>query len=273
MASLGSVASQAEQLASAIQLQARLGSEGSAVLKVLDQRLAGLNKQLAPIHDRATTLTWAEQNINRAKAATDELLQFLDTSRKVLARRPQLYVPPATDHWGRGGSQQLVSQRGLQRRVAVRKRAASILGTSFELHVYHGMRGLLAHHCAAMTCVVCAGGRGLRPGPTHVAALASGHPTLPLLHAVPDACMHACVRKPLPNHTPNQHLQVEAQLRIGPQREALDPFLAAVLELEACMDYLQDHAGGLRAAQQVSRPAGAHEGQAGEQAGAMSCTA
>ena len=71
-----------EQLNSALELHVRLVAESSTVLDTLDKKLQGLNKRLAPIHNRATTLTWAEQNINLAKAATDELLQYLDTSRK-----------------------------------------------------------------------------------------------------------------------------------------------------------------------------------------------
>ncbi|GLC40352.1 hypothetical protein PLESTB_001679800 [Pleodorina starrii] len=77
------LAEQAEQISTALQLHARLSSEGDVVLRSLQEKLSELNRKLAPIHERATALTWAEENITLAKAETNELLQHIDASRKV----------------------------------------------------------------------------------------------------------------------------------------------------------------------------------------------
>ncbi|KAG2492529.1 hypothetical protein HYH03_009194 [Edaphochlamys debaryana] len=81
----------ADQLSTAIQLHARLTAEGEGVLKSLQDKLAQLNAKLAPIHERATALTWAEENITRAKASTEELLAHIGTTRKV---EPALRLGP-----------------------------------------------------------------------------------------------------------------------------------------------------------------------------------
>eukprot|EP00198_Chlamydomonas_reinhardtii_P013432 XP_001702769.1 component of the exocyst complex [Chlamydomonas reinhardtii] len=78
-----SLAEHADQLSSAIQLRGNLAGESVLVLRALQDKLAELNAKLAPIHERATALTWAEDNITKAKLATDELLRHIDVTRKV----------------------------------------------------------------------------------------------------------------------------------------------------------------------------------------------
>ncbi|GIM12723.1 hypothetical protein Vretimale_15897 [Volvox reticuliferus] len=78
-----SLAEHAEQVTAALQLYARLSAEGDAVLRSLQVKLSELNLKLAPIHERATALTWAEENITLTKAETQELLQHIDVSRKI----------------------------------------------------------------------------------------------------------------------------------------------------------------------------------------------
>ena len=53
-------------------------------------KLIALNHSTEPIYQRATTLTWAVDNIARTKVALTELLSNLETSHKV------------GDRWGRG---------------------------------------------------------------------------------------------------------------------------------------------------------------------------
>ncbi|KAG2433194.1 hypothetical protein HYH02_012736 [Chlamydomonas schloesseri] len=77
------LAEHADQLSSAIQLRGNLAEESVLVLRALQDKLAELNAKLAPIHDRATALTWAEDNITKAKLATDELVRHISVTRKV----------------------------------------------------------------------------------------------------------------------------------------------------------------------------------------------
>lgn len=46
-------------------------------------KLIALNHSTEPIYQRATTLTWAVDNIARTKLALTELLSNLETSHKV----------------------------------------------------------------------------------------------------------------------------------------------------------------------------------------------
>jgi hypothetical protein len=63
----------------------RLSNESSQLLDVLGHTLHELTGLTAPIHSRATALTQAQRNIAAANAAVDELLDNLDTSRRVSA--------------------------------------------------------------------------------------------------------------------------------------------------------------------------------------------
>ncbi|EFJ50648.1 hypothetical protein VOLCADRAFT_103855 [Volvox carteri f. nagariensis] len=80
---MSGIAQHAEQITTALQLHAQLTTETDAVLQSLQEKLSELNRKLAPIHDRATALTWAEENITLVKAETSELLLHIDASRKV----------------------------------------------------------------------------------------------------------------------------------------------------------------------------------------------
>lgn len=82
-----SLAEHADQVSTALQLHARLSAEGDTVLRSLQGKLSELNRKLAPIHERATALTWAEENITLAKAETNVMLQHIDATRKVCRER------------------------------------------------------------------------------------------------------------------------------------------------------------------------------------------
>jgi hypothetical protein len=69
-----------------LQVLDRLSSESSQLLDVLGATLHELTGLTAPIHSRATALTQAQRNIAAANAAVDELLDHLDTSRRVRPR-------------------------------------------------------------------------------------------------------------------------------------------------------------------------------------------
>lgn len=71
-----------------LQVLDRLSVESSDLLNVLGQTLHQLTALTAPIHSRATALTNAQQNIAAAKQAVDQLLEHLETSRRVSAARP-----------------------------------------------------------------------------------------------------------------------------------------------------------------------------------------
>jgi hypothetical protein len=66
-----------------LQVLDRLSNESSQLLDVLGHTLHELTGLTAPIHSRATALTQAQRNIAAANAAVDELLDNLDTSRRV----------------------------------------------------------------------------------------------------------------------------------------------------------------------------------------------
>lgn len=65
------------------QVLGRLSAESCALLDALGASLHELTGLTAPIHCRATALTQAQRNISAANAAVDELLDNLDTSRRV----------------------------------------------------------------------------------------------------------------------------------------------------------------------------------------------
>lgn len=73
----------AEQLQQGLTSANRLSNDASNVLDKLEKQLQALNKLTAPIFEKATSLTWAEQNIAEARTATEELLQFLGTTHRV----------------------------------------------------------------------------------------------------------------------------------------------------------------------------------------------
>lgn len=73
----------ADRLETAMHNNKLLGKQSSSVLGQLQSSLLQMSKTVAPIHERATQLTWAQQNITSTRAATEELLQCLDTSRRV----------------------------------------------------------------------------------------------------------------------------------------------------------------------------------------------
>ncbi len=100
----GGLAELAEKLNESIQLHAKLSVEGSTVLVALQNKIAELNKKLAPIHERATALTWAEENITLAKATTDELLSHIDTPRKVRHSLSGPHYVPLPCPWQAGYS-------------------------------------------------------------------------------------------------------------------------------------------------------------------------
>ncbi|WIA09825.1 hypothetical protein OEZ85_009200 [Tetradesmus obliquus] len=68
-----------------LQVLGRLSAESCALLDALGASLHELTGLTAPIHCRATALTQAQRNISAANAAVDELLDNLDTSRRVQA--------------------------------------------------------------------------------------------------------------------------------------------------------------------------------------------
>jgi hypothetical protein len=70
----------------------RLSNESSQLLDVLGHTLHELTGLTAPIHSRATALTQAQRNIAAANAAVDELLDNLDTSRRVRPQQRQQHM-------------------------------------------------------------------------------------------------------------------------------------------------------------------------------------
>eukprot|EP00877_Chromochloris_zofingiensis_P001608 jgi/Chrzof1/11448/Cz05g37010.t1 len=72
-----------DQLDSTLLLLDRLTTEAGQLLEVLGTSLHQLTVLTAPVHSRATALTHAQQNIASTKQAVDELVQHLDTSRRV----------------------------------------------------------------------------------------------------------------------------------------------------------------------------------------------
>jgi hypothetical protein len=79
----GAQLQKAAQLAHTLGLVDRLTTEADQVLDSLGHSLHELTALTAPIHARATALTDAQRNIAATKAAVGELLEHLDTSRRV----------------------------------------------------------------------------------------------------------------------------------------------------------------------------------------------
>lgn len=73
----------AERLEAAMQQNEAANRRSNEVLATMQTNLLQMRKRVGPINDRATVLTWAHDNIKATKAATDELLQCIDTSRRV----------------------------------------------------------------------------------------------------------------------------------------------------------------------------------------------
>jgi hypothetical protein len=86
------LAANAEQLSTSVQLHLRLALEQGGVLQALLDQLGQLSAQLAPIHERATALTEAEQNITATRSSVDELLRHIETSRQVRTLPGRLWV-------------------------------------------------------------------------------------------------------------------------------------------------------------------------------------
>mmetsp|Transcript_32957 Transcript_32957/g.72844 ORF Transcript_32957/g.72844 Transcript_32957/m.72844 type:complete len:654 (-) Transcript_32957:625-2586(-) len=80
-----SLGDQATQLESSLGSYNKLCSEAVGVLNALDKRLQKMAKLTAPIYQRASVLTWAEEKIEQTKTATDELLMHLEAPQKVEA--------------------------------------------------------------------------------------------------------------------------------------------------------------------------------------------
>lgn len=79
-----------DQLDSTLLLLDRLTTEAGQLLEVLGTSLHQLTVLTAPVHSRATALTHAQQNIASTKQAVDELVQHLDTSRRVSGYTPKI---------------------------------------------------------------------------------------------------------------------------------------------------------------------------------------
>ncbi len=77
------LAQQAEELDLGLSAFAAMTKDAGSLLARMDKHLAKLNKANGPIFEQAAKLTWAEQNIVAAKAATDQLLVHMGTARKV----------------------------------------------------------------------------------------------------------------------------------------------------------------------------------------------
>eukprot|EP00798_Chlamydomonas_sp_ICE-L_P007324 gene7324-445_t len=83
---------QSEKLSAGLLNFTELSNEAVSILDALNANLAGTNKLTARLHDRATALRCAEENITDTKNAVDELLAAMDTTSKVeseLRRGPQ----------------------------------------------------------------------------------------------------------------------------------------------------------------------------------------
>jgi hypothetical protein len=79
----------ADQLQDTLGLLDRLTTEAGQLLDALGQSLYELTDLTAPIHARATALTAAQANVAETKKAVDELLEHLDTSRRVRCHGPK----------------------------------------------------------------------------------------------------------------------------------------------------------------------------------------
>lgn len=73
----------ADFISNRLQVLDRLTSESVELLGTLGAHLQEVGSITSPIHSRTTALTGAQRNIAAAKQAVDELLEHLETSRRV----------------------------------------------------------------------------------------------------------------------------------------------------------------------------------------------
>ncbi len=93
---------QAGQLEDTLSVLNRLTTEAGTLLDVLGSQLHDLTTMTAPIRSRASALTVAQQNITAIKGNVDELLEHLDTSRRVRICSPLIihtHLKQAHFHW------------------------------------------------------------------------------------------------------------------------------------------------------------------------------
>jgi hypothetical protein len=76
----------ADHLKETLNVLDRLTGEAGQLLDVLGHTLYELGKLTAPINQRATALTIAQTNVAASKQQIDELLDNIDTSRRVRGR-------------------------------------------------------------------------------------------------------------------------------------------------------------------------------------------
>ena len=81
----------ADHLKDTLNVLDRLTGEAGQLLDVLGHTLYELGKLTAPINQRATALTIAQTNVAASKQQIDELLENIDTSRRVCLPPLMLY--------------------------------------------------------------------------------------------------------------------------------------------------------------------------------------